>query len=100
MGMQSIGSILTKFNPVEDKYVSREFQTYGLHLAESLDDMKHKALYIKLAKTVPRAILDKALSFVTDANAKSKGKLFMWKMKELQSQEKKNAEIRAEGKRV
>lgn len=90
MAMQSIGSILTKFNPVEDKYVSREFQTYGLYLAETLDDMKHKALYIKLAKTVPRPILDKALSFVIDAQAKSKGRLFMWKLKELRSVAKKS----------
>jgi hypothetical protein len=45
------------FNPVEDKYISREFQKYGIYLAETLDDYKHKALYIRLAKTVPRAIL-------------------------------------------
>ena len=38
--MQSIKQILEKFNPTTDKYVSREFQTFGLYLAESLDDMK------------------------------------------------------------
>ncbi len=80
---QTIGDILKKFNPVEDKYISREFQSYGIYLSETLDDYKHKALYIRLAKTIPRAILEKALSFVKDANAKSKAKLFMWKMKEL-----------------
>ncbi len=78
-----LGDILTKFNPLEDKYISREFQSYGIYLAEALGDYKHKALYIRLAKTVPRAILEKALSFVKDANAKSKGRLFMWKMKQL-----------------
>lgn len=81
--MQTIGSILTKFNPLEDKYISREFQAYGIYLAETLGDYKHKALYIRLAKTVPRAILEKALSFVKDSNARNKGRLFMWKMKEL-----------------
>jgi len=81
--MQTIGDILTKFNPLEDKYISREFQAYGIYLAESLGDYKHKALYIRLAKTVPRAILEKALSFVKDSNAKSKARLFMWKMKQL-----------------
>lgn len=80
---QTIGQILLKFNPMEDKYISREFQSYGIYLSEALDDYKHKALYIRLAKTVPRAILEKALSFVKDANAKSKAKLFMWKMKKL-----------------
>jgi len=81
--MQKIGDILTLFNPVEDKYISREFQKYGIYLTETLDDYKHKALYMRLAKTVPRAILEKALTFVKDANAKSKARLFMWKMKEL-----------------
>ncbi len=81
--MQTVGDILKKFNPLEDKYISREFQSYGIYLAETLDDYKHKALYIRLAKTVPRAILEKALSFVKDANAKSKARLFMWKMKQL-----------------
>jgi hypothetical protein len=80
---QTIGDILLKFNPLEDKYISREFQSYGIYLAESLDDYKHKSLYIRLAKTVPRVFLEKALSFVKDANAKNKGRLFMWKMAQL-----------------
>src|SRR3989338_8224983 len=58
--MQTVSDILKTFNPLEDKYISREFQSYGIHLAEALEDMKHKALYIRLAKTVPRAILEKA----------------------------------------
>ncbi len=81
--MQKIGQILKKFNPVEDKYISREFQSFGIHLAEELDDYKHKALYIRLAKTVHRSILERALSFVSDSNARNKGALFMWKVKEL-----------------
>ncbi len=80
---QTIGDILKKFNPLEDKYISREFQAFGIYLAETLDDFKHKSLYIRLAKTVPRAILEKALSFVKDANATSRPKLFMWKMGKL-----------------
>ena len=86
---QSIGQILSKFNPVEDKYISREFQSYGIYLAETLNDYKHRALYIKLAKTTPRAVLEKALSFVKDAsNVKSKGRLFMWKLAELKGEKK------------
>lgn len=83
--MQKVGTILSKFNPMEDKYISREFQAYGIYLSETLGDYKHKALYIRLAKTIPRAILEKALSFVKDAKANSKAKLFMWKMKELRT---------------
>lgn len=81
--MQTIGDILVKFNPLEDKYISREFQAFGVHLSEELGDYKHKSLYIKLAKTLPRALLEKALSYVADANVKRKGALFMWKLKEL-----------------
>lgn len=56
-----------------------------MHLAEEFDDYKHRGLYIKLAKTHPRALLEKAYSFVIDSNAKNKGALFMWKLKELRS---------------
>jgi hypothetical protein len=83
--MQSIKQILKKFDPQKDKYISREFQSYGIHLAEELDDYKHRSLYIKLAKTVHRSILEKTLSFVSDSNARNKGALFMWKLKELKN---------------
>ena len=87
--MQSIKSVLTKFNPTTDKYISREFQTFGLHLTESLNDYKHKSLYMKLAKTVHRSILEQALTFAIDSHADNKGALFMWKLKELRKGEKK-----------
>lgn len=86
--MQSIKNILKNFNPAHDKYISREFQSFGLHIAEQLDDYKHRSLYIKLAKTINRAILEKALSFVVDSKARNKGALFMWKIKELKSEKK------------
>lgn len=87
--MQKVGTILKNFNPQKDKYISREFQSFGVHLAEELDDYKHRSLYIKLAKTVHRSILEKALTFVSDSNAKNKGALFMWKLKELKTASKK-----------
>ena len=87
--MQTIKQVLNKFNPTTDKYISREFQNFGLHLAEELDDYKHKSLYIKLAKTTHGTILEKALSFVSDSNAKNKGALFMWKLKEIKKEMKK-----------
>lgn len=83
--MKKISNILTKFDPVKDKYVSREFQSFGMYLAEELNDYKHRALYIKLAKTVHRSILEKALSFVSDSNARNKGALFMWKIAQLKA---------------
>ncbi len=81
--MKSVKQILNNFNPVEDKYISREFQSFGIYLAEELDDYKHRSLYIKLAKTMHRSILEKALSYTKDSNARNKGALFMWKLKEL-----------------
>lgn len=88
--MKPIKQILDKFNPTEDRYISREFQSFGIYMAEELDDYKHRALYIKLAKTNHRAILEKALSFVKDSNARNRGALFMWKLKELKSQTTKS----------
>lgn len=85
--MQSIKTILQKFNPLEDKYISREFQAYGIYLSEELRDYKHRAIYIRFAKTIPRAILEKALSFVKDSNAKSRARLFMWKLQKLRKGE-------------
>jgi hypothetical protein len=84
---ETIGDILKRFNPLEDKYISREFQAYGIYLAEELGDYKHRSLYIRLAKTVPRAILEKALTYVKDSNARSRGRLFMWQLKKLRSGE-------------
>lgn len=81
--MQSVKDILTKFNPTTDKYISREYQSFGVHLAQKLQDEKHKALYIKLAKTIPRPVLEKALRYVVDSRATRKGALFMWKLKQL-----------------
>jgi hypothetical protein len=92
--LTSIGDILKKFNPAEDKYVSREFQTFGIYLSEKLEDTRRKALYIKMAKDLPRAVLEQALRFVVDSNARSKGALFMWKLKEMGIFEKYGFKIR------
>ena len=95
--MQTVGDILVKFNPLEDKYISREFQAYGYHLAEALGDFKHRALYMKLAKTLPRPVLEKALSYVSDAKVKRKGALFMWKLKQLGAWGDSGAKRKASG---
>ncbi len=81
--MKTIGNILKNYDPKVDKHISREFQAYGMHLAEEFDDYKHRGLYIKLAKTHSRALLEKAYSFVIDSNAKNKGALFMWRLKQI-----------------
>src|SRR3989344_6983962 len=99
--MQKIGDFITgKFKAddtdkqslsfgTRDKYVSREFQKYAYDLAVELDDLAHKSLYMRLAKNTPRGLMESARSFVKDAtNAKSKGRLFMWKLKQLKDSAK------------
>jgi len=67
----------------QKRFITKEFQHYGYRLAEGLGDLKHKSLYIKLAKEESRGVLQRAWDFVKDSRAKSKAKLFMWKLKQL-----------------
>lgn len=87
--LEPLGKILSGFDSSRDKYISREFQKYGYDLACALGDMEHKSLYIKMSMKEPREILEKAKSFVADANCRSKGRLFMWKVAELKKTAKK-----------
>lgn len=83
--MKSISKILaeTKFKD-RPKNIAHEFQMYGVYLAESLQDTKHYSLYIKLAKDLPRNMLENALNYTKDYfGAKNKAKVFMWRLQEL-----------------
>ncbi len=66
-----------------NKHIAHEFQSFGCYLAETLADKRHTALYIKLAKQMPRAVLEQALRFVIDSTADNKAKLFMWKLEQI-----------------
>ena len=71
------------------KYVKKEFQAYGLQLAEELGDWKNRSLYIRLAKNTNRQILESARHFVKDqlpGTIKTPYKLFMWKLKQLRQE--------------
>lgn len=87
--MQSISDILKKrvLNP--DRRNTKEFQAYGNMLADELGDTKHRALYIKLAKTENRALLEITREFVkASPKALTKGRLFMWKLSQLKHEKK------------
>ena len=88
--MEALGQIMLNYDVDNSgKYISREFQDFGYRLALELNDKKNIPLYMRLAKTVDRAILESALSFVKDAkNVKSKSALFLWKMKDMRSKSK------------
>lgn len=85
--MKKLDSILADYQNKKSKgYVTREFQDYGYRLAMELGEPKKVSLFIKLAKDTDRNLLEQARSFVLDAaSAKSKGRLFMWKLKQLKS---------------
>lgn len=77
---RSVGDILQGYL-LEDKggYVTREFQDYGYRLACEMGEENRKSMYIKLAKTTDRAVLERARSFVADAtHVDNPGRLFMW----------------------
>lgn len=88
--MKKIGTIIAEAKfPNRPKNLYREFQQYGVWLAEILDDTKHYSLYIKLAKEVDRALLEEALTFTKGyTEAKSKARVFMWRLKQLREESK------------
>lgn len=78
---QAISEVKFKDRP---KNLTKEFQVYGVYLAESLEDTKHYSLYIKLAKELDRKLLEEALNFTKGYySAKSKAKIFMWRLTQL-----------------
>ncbi len=84
---QVIAEVKFKDRP---KNISHEFQFYGCFLAESLDDTKHYSLYIKLAKELNRNLLEEALNYTKGYySAKSKARVFMWRLGQLKNQEGK-----------
>ena len=67
----------------KNRYVSTPEQLRALQLCRELDDPEHKIYYLSLCKRLKPEIIDAAISFVSDAQARSKAKLFMWQVKQL-----------------
>lgn len=85
--VQSVGEIIKKKARQRiPKNIAYEFQDFGVRLAQSLGDLKHKSFYIKLSKETDRSLLEKARDLAIDyPKARSKAKVFMWFLKELKS---------------
>ena len=83
--MKSIAKAIAESKlKIRPKNLSKEFQVYGIFLAEALQDSKHYSLYIKLAKEQPRGLLEEALNYTKGYySAKSKAKVFMWRLAQL-----------------
>ncbi len=85
--MKRLSELLKARDIKQDPRNKYEFQAYGNRLADEFNDPKHRSLYIKLAKTEDRNLLEQAREFVIDQeNASTKGKLFMWKLNELKKE--------------
>ena len=69
------------------QHITQEYQDFGLRLAHQLNDPTHKSLYIKLSKEIPRGVLEEIIPFVLDYPEKdnngNRGKIFMWKLKQV-----------------
>ena len=80
--MKQIGKVLSESKSKTEKNNSTEFQVFGGYISEQLDDKKHIALYIKMAKEENRKLINDALSYTKDyPKVKSRAKLFMWRFK-------------------
>ncbi len=91
--METIGKILEKRTRKGDVRNKHEFQAYGNRLAEEFRDLAHRSLYIKLAKSEDRNLLEAAREFVLGSEkATTKGRLFMWKLSELKKKKVKEVE--------
>ena len=68
---QSAQSLFANYQ-LEDKggYITREFQDYGYRLAVELDDLKHKALYICMAKKRRQSFIRKSQVICTRCQRK------------------------------
>jgi hypothetical protein len=90
IGFSSLGNILDKYQVDEGKQrrISREWQDYAYRLALDLDDIAHTSIYMRMGKNVPRYILEEARVFVKGSMAKSKARLFMWKVKQLKEEKR------------
>lgn len=91
MGTQSIQDLIQQYQVKNNgKYISQEFQDFAYRLAMDLsnpEDRKTISMCMRLVKSKPRGLLERARSFVMDANAKNKVALFLWKLKELEKEQ-------------
>jgi SAM-dependent methyltransferase len=75
------------------RHPAQEFQAYAYRLAHELNDLDHLKIYLRLAKTQDRGLLEQVYSFVADANLDNKGALFLWKLKQLREEIKLKKEL-------
>lgn len=97
MALQKV-SFEARFQEIKEatpnKFVKKPEQLLALQLASKLDDKAHLDWYMRLCQVVDEKVINQALAFVIDSQTNTKGKLFMWKVKQLR------AELKTQGKLV
>lgn len=85
--MKEISKLLEAKKLARDHRNTYEFQAYGNRLADEMGEPSRRALYIRLAKTEQRNLLEMAREYVLkQEHATTKGKLFMWKLKQIKEE--------------
>ena len=98
MAQTSLEDLLAQYQTgTSGKYISQEFQDYAYRLAMDIgkgpEDRETIALCMRIVKSKPRGLIEKAHSFVTDATARNKVALFLWKLKELEKEKATKTEM-------
>jgi len=77
-------------------HISQEFQDYAYRLAMAIgtgpEDRETISLCMRIVKTKPRGLVERAHSFIADAPARNKVALFLWKLKELEKEKRESQE--------
>lgn len=82
--MEPIKNIINNKAKAADYRNKHEFQAYANRLAEELGDIRHRSLYMRLVKENTRARIEAARLFALGYEQEpNKGRLFMWKLKQL-----------------
>lgn len=81
--MKSLRQILDERTEEKKRRAPTEYSAFAYRLAKELDDLEDLKMYIRLAKTIDRGILEETRRFVLDSQTRNKRAKFLWKMKEL-----------------
>ncbi len=65
---------------------AHEFQAYAYKLASDLNDLANLKIYLRLARSIDRVILERVYSFVADITEENKGPLYLWKLKQVRQE--------------
>jgi 2-polyprenyl-3-methyl-5-hydroxy-6-metoxy-1,4-benzoquinol methylase len=76
-------NILDQTQTTGKRHPKNEFQAYAYRLAYDLKDLDNLHIYMRLSKSIERSLLESAYSFVLDSTSSDKGRLFLWRLKQL-----------------